>query len=150
MIKDEIAEFPGSGAGSCRYVACLNELPTRMTHHQPEHLLRAGLTKRLPAFDYHTVTLRVPKTKPVAYIQRKLSNSESKRRAHEVRGHWRIYLDDKPCPREEHEWETDWENGYRLCGKCEAYSRFIREHVRGDRALGWVHKSYIVKRETQT
>ncbi len=149
IINQEIAEFTGMLRWIVTALAVLNEIPTRMTHHEPVHQVRAGLTKRLPAFDYHMVTLRVPKTKPVGYIQRKLSNIERRHRAHEVRGHWRTYVNERPCPREEHAWETDWENGYRLCGKCESFSRFIREHVRGDRALGWVHKSYIVKKEQQ-
>ena len=36
------------------------------------------------------------------------------------------------------------EHGYRLCGKCEAYSTLIPQHIRGDAKLGWVTKTYVL------
>jgi len=50
---------------------------------------------------------------------------------------------------DDHAWEYDNNNGYALCGKCMAFRRRIREHVRGDPNLGWVRKDYVIKRSEQ-
>jgi hypothetical protein len=142
----EIAEFVGMMRWVVTVLAMLNEVPTRSEHAQPSHMVRAGLTRRLPAFDYHRITLRLPKIKPVPYLERYLANVERKHRAHMVREHWRTYLSERPCPREEHTWEYDYENGYRLCAKCLSQSRLIHEHKRGDESLGWIHHEYTIKR----
>lgn len=144
-IDSEIAEFCGMMRWIVTVLALLNEVPTRTEHAQPSHMIRAGLTKRLPAFDYHRVTLRLPKTKPVPYLERYLANVERKHRAHMVREHWRTYLSEQPCPREEHMWEYDYDNGYRLCARCLSSSRLIHEHKRGDESLGWIHHEYTIK-----
>lgn len=149
-VSSEIAEFTGMMRWLVTVLAMMNEVPTRTDYVMPSHQVRAGLTKRLPAFDYHRVTLRLPKSKakPVPYLERYLSNVERKHRAHEVRAHWRTYLSEHPCPRDQHEWVDDIENGYRLC-KCMSFSRLIHEHVRGDPNLGWVHQEYVIKRAKQ-
>jgi hypothetical protein len=146
MMDTEIAEFCGMMRWIVTVLAMLNEVPSRAEHIQPSHMVRAGLTKRLPAFDYHRITLRLPKTKPVPYLERHLANVERKHRAHMVREHWRTYLSERPCAREEHAWEYDYENGYRLCAKCLSGSRLIHEHKRGDESLGWIHHEYTIKR----
>jgi len=66
-----------------------------------------------------------------------------------VRSFWRTYLNEKACRTEEHKWLYDHDEGYRLCEHCMAYSRLIKEHVRGNPELGWVRKDYIVKKEKQ-
>lgn len=144
-MTNEIAEFAGMMRWVVTVLAMLNEVPTRSEYRKPQHAVRAGLTRRLPAFDYHRITLQLPKTKPIPYLERHLANVERKHRAHMVREHWRTYLVEKPCGREEHAWEYDYENGYRLCGKCLSQSSLIHEHKRGDESLGWVHHEYSVK-----
>jgi len=150
VISDEVTEF----AGMMRWIVCvlamLNEVPTRANFVQPMHTMRWGLTRKVAAFDYHRLTLRLPKTRALPYIERKLSNVERKHKAHEVRQHWRTYLHpDKQCRPDEHDWVYDEEHGYALCGKCEAYRRRIPEHVRGDASLGWVRKEYVIKPSKQ-
>ena len=146
VITDEITEFSGMMRWLVTVLAMLNEVPTRANFVQPMHTMRHGLTVRAPAFDYHRLTLRLPKTKPIPYIVRFLSNVERKHKAHNVRQHWRTYLHvNQACRFEEHEWEYDEEHGYALCGKCMGYRRRIPEHVRGDPSLGWVHKEYLIK-----
>jgi hypothetical protein len=125
-------------------LACLNEVPIDSHHIQPEGTIRTGLTGRRPLMDYHRIVLRVPKEKPVQYVERQLRTA-TRRRAHEVRSHWRTYLHEQRCPRDEHQWTYDYDEGYRLCGICMAYGRLIHEHVRGDPSLGWVRKDYVVK-----
>lgn len=145
LINGEITEFSGMMRWIVCVLAMLNEIPVTSELIKPMHTMRAGLTLRLPAFDYHRLTLRLPKTKPIPWIQRHLSNVERKHKAHEVREHWRTYLAANPCKREEHQWEYDYNEGYRLCGKCMSFSRLIHEHVRGDPNLGWVRKEYLIK-----
>jgi hypothetical protein len=144
LLVQETTEFTGMMRWVVTILACLNEVPIVSHHVQPEGTIRTGLTGRRPKMDYHRVVLRVPKEKPVQYIERQLRVG-TKRRAHEVRSHWRTYLHAEHCPRDEHPWEYDYAEGYRLCGKCMAYGRLIHEHVRGDPSLGWVRKDYVVK-----
>ena len=146
----ELAEFTGSMRWLVMVLAMLNEVPVRAEFVQPSHQVKAGLTKRIRAIDYHRLTLRLPKTKALPYLERKVSGVEHHRKAHEVRAHWRTYLHaDVQCRPDEHEWEYDSEHGYALCGKCMAFRRRIPEHVRGDPSLGWVQKHYVIKRSKQ-
>jgi hypothetical protein len=144
LLVQETTEFTGMMRWVVTILACLNEVPIDSHHVQPEGTVRTGLTGRRPLMDYHRIVLRVPKEKPVQYIERQLRVG-TKRRAHEVRSHWRTYLHAEHCLRDEHPWEYDYAEGYRLCGKCMAYGRLIHEHVRGDPSLGWVRKDYVVK-----
>jgi hypothetical protein len=149
LITSEITEFSGMMRWLIIVLAMLNEVPTRANFIQPMHTMRHGLTKRVPAFEFHRLTLRLPKTKPIPYLDRKLSNVERHHMAHKVRQHWRTYLHDEPCMPDEHDWNYDNEHGYALCGKCFGYRRRIPEHVRGDPSLGWVNKEYVIKPEKQ-
>jgi hypothetical protein len=150
MISNEITEFSGMMRWLVCVLAMLNEVPTRTEFVQPSHTMRWGLIKRGKAFDYHRLTLRLPKTRPVPYLERKLSNVERKHKAHRVRQFWRTYLHvEHACKPEEHVWEYDDEHGYALCGRCFGYRRRIPEHVRGDPSLGWVEKSYVIKPSKQ-
>lgn len=149
VINGEITEFSGMMRWLVCVLAMLNEVPTTSELIKPMHTMRAGLTRRVAAFDFHRVTLRLPKTKPVPWIERHLSNVERKHKAHEVRQHWRTYLALHACKKEEHNWEYDYNEGYRLCGKCMSFSRLIHEHVRGDPSLGWVRKEYMIKPNRQ-
>lgn len=95
-------------------------------------------------YSFHRLTLCIPKDKdPVRYIKRKLDHAiAARKRAHEVRGHWRNYHLKEGC---EHTWQQANEDPtYRRCTGCGAFSRFIAEHVRGDETLGWVRKEYIL------
>ena len=148
-VQIELAEFTGMMRWLVIVLAMLNEVPTRSDYVQPSHQMKAGLTKRIRAVDYHRLTLRLPKTKPVPYLERKISGVEHHRKAHEVRAHWRTYLHDEHCSFDDHLWEYDNDNGYALCGRCMAFRRRIREHVRGDPNLGWVRKDYVIKRSEQ-
>lgn len=144
LMVNETTEFTGMMRWTAIVLACLNEVPIDTQHVQPKGTVRTGLTGRRPMMDYHRVVLRLPKEKPIQYIERQL-RSGSRRRAHEVRSHWRTYLHAEHCPRDEHKWEYDYDEGYRLCGICMAFGRLIHEHIRGDPSLGWVRKDYVVK-----
>ena len=148
MFTAEISEFSGMARWLVTVLAMLNEVPIRSHYVLPTHSIKIGFEKK-PALDFHRLTLRVPKIRPVVFVERKLSNVERKHKAHEVMQHWRTYLVDNPCGYEQHQWEYDYDEGYRLCGKCMSFSRLIHEHVRGDPNLGWVRKDYVIKPSRQ-
>jgi hypothetical protein len=150
LCKLEITEFAGHMRWLVTVLAMLNEVPLHANYVMPMHQQRVDRTRKVKFVDYHKVTLRLPKLRPIPYIERHINGDVARRhRAHEVRAHWRTYLHEQHCAREEHTWEYDHENGYRLCGKCMAYSRLIHEHVRGDATLGWIRKDYVIKKEQQ-
>lgn len=149
LAINEVREFSGHMRWLVTVLAMLNEVPV---HSEPVHRvghMRVGTFKKHNYMDYHRVTLRLPKTNPIKYYERQLNHSEIRHRAHEVRAHWRTYLHERHCRIDEHSWEYDHEHGYRLCGKCMAFSRLIHEHVRGNAELGWVRKDYVIKKETR-
>lgn len=146
----EVTEFTGHLRWVVTLLAMLNEVPVHTELVARSHQMRIDHLRKKQYLDYHRVTLRLPKTKPLPWIERHLAgHSDRRHRAHEVRSFWRTYLNETACKREEHEWEYDHDEGYRLCGKCMAYSRLIKEHVRGNPELGWVRKEYVVKKEKQ-
>lgn len=124
-------------------LAMLNEIPVRNDHVQPNGQHRARLNTSRPLMDFHRLTLKLPKTRQQAYVERKLNHLSWRNRAHEVLSHWRTYPKPNMCAA--HQWLYDHQNGYRLCETCEAFGRLIPEHVRGDPKLGWVRKDYVVK-----
>jgi hypothetical protein len=146
IINGEISEFAGTIRWVVTLLAMLNEVPTRSELVVPGHQIYYGPTQKRQAYDFHKITLSLPKTKPVPFIERHLSAVDRRHKAHQVRSHWRTYLSDSACKREEHEWEYDYNEGYRLCGKCMAFGRLIHEHVRGDPSLGWVSKDYTIRK----
>lgn len=147
-MAHEITEFAGTMRWVVTVLAMLNQVPRLATRISRQGHIRVGLTGRRRLMDYHRLTLRLPKTNPVKFIERHLRNAPGTRhRAHEVRAHWRTYLHEVRCKIDEHQWIYDYNEGYRLCEKCEAFGRLIHEHVRGDPSLGWVDKTYVVKKD---
>jgi len=110
---------------------------------------RMLVTGKRPYMTYRTVTIKLPKMRAIAVINRAVRNVQRwKNKAHMVRAHWRGFLkkDSYPCARHAHDWLTD--GTYRLCQnpKCEAEARYIEEHKRGDESLGWVKHDYVLDR----
>lgn len=150
MILAETKEFTGTVRWLVTVLAMLNQVPVHADLVQRKHQMRVGHLKKHTFVDYHKVTLRLPKTKPIPYIEKHLRGpSERRHRAHEVRAFWRTYLHEQHCAPDDHDWTYDYDDGYRLCGKCMAYGRLIHEHVRGNQELGWVRKDYVLKPSRQ-
>lgn len=146
MILAETREFTGTIRWLVTVLAMLNEVPVHADLVVREHQMKVGHFKKHKFVDYHKVTLRLPKTKPIPFIERHLrGQSERRHRAHTVRSFWRTYLHEQHCAPDEHDWTYDHDDGYRLCGRCMAYSRLIHEHVRGNAELGWVRKDYVIR-----
>jgi hypothetical protein len=146
LILVETREFTGSIRWLTTVLAMLNQVPVHTDLVERSHQMRIGHFKKHKFVDYHRVTLRLPKMNPIPYLERQLRGpSERRHRAHEVRAHWRTYLHAEHCGPDEHDWTYDYDDGYRLCGKCDAYGRLIHEHIRGNQELGWVRKDYVIK-----
>ena len=125
-------------------LSVLNEVPTQVSDEvQPTGRRMVGGVDK-PFLSYRRLTIHLPKDKdPVRYLRRTLDHAvAARKRAHDVRGHWRNYHLVEGC---EHTWQqADEDPTYRRCTSCGAFSRFIAEHVRGDETLGWVKKEYVL------
>jgi hypothetical protein len=112
--------------GELRYVwallASINDLPVGIA---PVTRSRGFIARRnyQKFMGYSTITLNLPKRMTEKRLARILV-SISRRRAHEVRGHFKRVGKDK-------------------------VRKWIKEHVRGDASLGWVTHNYLVKHEQQ-
>jgi len=93
------------------------------------------------------ITLHVPQESEKRIKLARSIVAASKRRAHQVRGHWRhdwVHPLSALC---DHYWERT-EGLHRICGHCGGHDIFIVEHQRGDASLGFVTHDYNVKHET--
>lgn len=110
--------------GELRYVwallASINDLPTGIRDVKPSRGFMARRNYR-KFMSYSVISLVLPKRMTEARLARILVTI-SRRKAHEVRGHFRRVGPDK---------KRVW----------------IKEHIRGDASLGWVTHSYSVKHE---
>jgi hypothetical protein len=116
-------------------LSTLGDLPLGFKEiRQSRGFYNRGNYKRF--LDHKTVTLTVPAPQH-AKLARKVV-AMARRRAHSVRGHWR--LDWKHPGRRDcrHEWRMD-----QTC-ECGAHRTWIREHQRGDATLGFVTHDYRV------
>jgi len=91
--------------------------------------------------DHKTVTLTIPETQYVKVARAAVA--QARRRAHEVRGHWRRDWRHPISPLCEHDWLA--KDGFNECSICNGRKLWIHEHQRGDASLGFVTHSYQVK-----
>jgi hypothetical protein len=124
-IQVERGQFDLSSevAGDLRYLwallATIGDLPVQFTDVRASkgYIARGRYRKFM---DHRTITLKIPAARYKRVAAQAIAIS--RRRAHEVRGHWR--------------------KDYRRPGQ----RLWIKEHVRGDAALGWVSHDYTVTR----
>lgn len=89
--------------------------------------------------EHSIIHLRVPARKTIRSLAEHVITM-SRRRAHQVRGHWRTYERGKdPC--RHHDWDENLE-----CRACGAWMTWIAEHQRGDASIGFVTHDYAVGR----
>lgn len=74
-------------------LSILNDVPTerRQVRAEPGRRMVGG--KGVDHLDYEEVTLTIKAKKPVHWLRRRLDHSLIRKRAHEVKGHWRTYFD---------------------------------------------------------
>lgn len=123
-------------------LATINDLPVRIEFVEPSkgYITRGSYRKFLK---HSIVHLTVPET-----MYRKLALKTStllRRRAHQVRGHWRIDWRQRPSKLCEHDWGDDM-----VCRLCHGHQILVPEHQRGDSSLGFVLHDYEVHHDADT
>jgi hypothetical protein len=117
-------------------LATLNDLPVRIEHVEPSHgfMAKGGYRKFLK---HSIVHLTVPETHWRKLVAR--TADLVRKRAHQVRGHWRNDWH-RPLSRLcEHVFNSDM-----VCARCNGRKLWIHEHQRGDASLGFVTHDYEV------
>lgn len=139
---EEVFTFAMESRGDVRFavtaLALLNEVPCEFVTSRPAGRIITSSGSR-PFLESRTVTINVPTKRRRYLIDQRLRNveSESRKKRHRVRGHWRT--SDKFAG-------PGWQWRY-----SERYGRYrwalwISDHERGDAALGWVDHTYEVQR----
>jgi hypothetical protein len=118
------------------FLTTINDLPIGIAHVQPSKgYMARGSYKKF--FTHSVICLNVPQTR-----WRKLACKAvamAHRRAHQVRGHFRIDWRkplDKLC---EHEFDAAM-----ICRHCRGHKIWIHGHTRGDASLGFVARDFEV------
>ena len=134
--------------GIVRYAMCLlatlNDVPAVVTEVRQDRGFVARGTYR-KYLDHATIRLVVPARANPRRLAKKLI-ALARRRAHQVRGHWRLYQrgPGEPCPNHAHSWGPAGASGRAQCQRCSAWRTWITEHQRGDASLGFVTHDYTV------
>jgi hypothetical protein len=99
--------------------------------------------RNLPYLAHSVITLNVAQDQVVDFVRNALKHAAARKRAHDVRGHWRHYKTPFVCAQYEiHTWEKQADRD--TCTRCQTFRTWIPEHVRGDATLGWVKHDYEV------
>lgn len=145
-VVDEAVSQMGTVRWVITLLAMLSDVPLYASEKkEPPGHHRVG-TQTKPFMDYHRLSIKLPKLHAIKYVERRLDKIErAKKRAHEVRTHWRTYLVENHCTRDTHSWEYSEDGEHRTCSRCASHGTLIKEHVRGDEKLGWVRKDYVLE-----
>ena len=117
-------------------LATINDLPVIVERIEPSrgYVSRGSYKKFLT---HSVIHLTVPETRWYK-IARKIS-ALIRRRAHQVRGHWRTDWHARPTKGCGHDWDVNMK-----CKLCGGHKLWIAEHQRGDASLGFVTHDYDV------
>ena len=121
-------------------LSTINDLPVVIEHVEPSRgfMARGNYRKFLK---HSVVRLTVPETRWRKLVTKVASLI--KRRAHQVRGHWRNDWRHPLTAACEHVY-----NGQMVCEKCRGRKLWIDEHQRGDASLGFVTHDYAVSKSS--
>jgi hypothetical protein len=140
----------GETAGLCRYalafLSTLNDVPTITTEVRPSKgYIARGTYKKF--VEHKVITLNVPEKKNMQMLARRVF-AQSRRRMHEVRGHWRLtvpptggFICDQVTA---HQWGAIDEDNHAHCANCVVRRTWIKKHYRGDASLGVVTHDYKI------
>jgi hypothetical protein len=87
--------------------------------------------------EHKTITLSVPQLEARKLVRKAVA--DAKRRAHQVRGHWRKDWRRPLSALCEHEFDDAL-----VCSKCGGHKIWVHEHQRGDASVGFVTHDYRV------
>lgn len=122
LTNEQLLEYGAELKGELRYVfttlATINDIPVTVTEVENTRGFRAKSNG--PYMRHSTVTIAIPKKREVKKLARRVVLL-SRIGRHEVRGHWRRYGVDR-------------------------IRKWVMSFERGDAALGWVGKKYVVKK----
>lgn len=76
--------------------------------------------RKVPFLEFRRLSVKLPVAKPIAELIKPMRLSQIRKRAHQVRGHYRLY---------------------RKLNK----RVWVKQHQRGDASLGFVHKEYLIE-----
>jgi hypothetical protein len=144
-IVDLVHEWTGVLRRVFALLATINDIPVLRTEiKQSRGFVAKGRYRRF--LDHTTITLQVPQKLSLRKLARQMI-AIARRRAHQVRGHFRLDWRNPPsdhCPallaEGGHAWGTD-----NVCTACRGHRLWIVEHVRGDASLGFVTHNYLVE-----
>jgi hypothetical protein len=125
-------------------LSTINDLPVVMEHVEPSRgfMARGNYRKFLK---HSIVRLTVPETRWKKLIMK--AATLVRRRAHQVRGHWRNDWRHPLTVKCEHVYTS--RDGCLVCVKCQGRKLHIAEHVRGDASLGFVTHDYEVTKRAE-
>lgn len=148
-FEKSFAQSVYEGRGDIRFLvtalAMINYVPIRKVHVPRSGMYRKRL-RNFQYLDYQTITIEAGRKRTERVVADALSFHEGlvRRRAHEVRGHWRHYLATPRCAAyHEHVWEA-MPSQRDECQRCGSMRRWIDRHTRGDATLGFVTHDYEV------
>lgn len=125
-------------------LAMVNHVPVRYVHKPAS----GRFTRRLNSMDYldtHIVTLTPGRMRTRTILDRAVRQFEqSRRRAHEVRGHWMLATHGKGGRPGCSHLPISGDGDTCICGKCGGKLVWRDHHQRGDASLGFVKKEYEV------
>jgi hypothetical protein len=144
-VIELIQEWTGCVRRVWALLATLNDLPAAITDiRQSKGFVAKGRYRKF--LDHKTLTISIPQ-KSYTKVARNLI-ALARRRAHMVRGHFRVDWRNPPskrCPwflaNGVHAWDTN-----NVCTICRGHRLVIHEHQRGDASLGFVTHDYNVTR----
>ena len=122
-------------------LATINDLPVRIEHVEPSkgYVARGSYKKFLK---HSVIHLTVPETQFRKLVLK--TAAILRRRAHQVRGHWRKDWRFPLTPTCEHDFDERM-----VCRRCRGHQIWIAEHQRGDASLGFVTHDYDVHHDAR-
>jgi hypothetical protein len=147
-VADLIQEWTGCVRRVWALLATLNDVPAVITDiRQSKGFVAKGRYRKF--LDHKVLTISIPQ-KSYTKVARQLI-ALARRRAHMVRGHFRVDWRNPPskrCPwflaNGFHAWDTN-----NVCTVCRGHRLVIHEHQRGDASLGFVTHDYNVTRNQE-
>jgi hypothetical protein len=143
LMKETIGEL----RVAVMLLATINDLPVSFDAVRPSKgYVARGQYRRF--VEHSVIHLKVPAHRSLKTLAaRALTNL--RRRAHEVRGHFRIDWRQPPQALCQHDWQ-DAEHGALRCTICHGRKLHIRNHQRGDASVGYVMHDYEVEKRNAT
>jgi hypothetical protein len=141
-----MAEFAGELRYALALLAAINDVPIGIKHVEASkgYMARGRYRKYL---DHSVISIVLPKGRDPRKVAMQVVE-HSRRRAHQVRGHWREDFRFPLSSQCTHDFHDDAEDAsHQVCKHCHGRKIWITEHQRGDASLGFVQHSYRVKTE---